>query len=80
MNEARKSSDPAKPAGMSGPDVLEIRIGPDGRVYFTGLPPEFLEIAAELCPDDPELAKRMEILKKARRLRSRESDKEKRGG
>ena len=51
---------------MSGMADTEIRIGPDGRIYFSGLPEEMLEIAASLCPEEPGIMRRLELLQQIR--------------
>jgi len=49
---------------MEQPEEINIRIAADGRVYFDGLSREMLEIAADLCPGDPALAKRLQAVKR----------------
>ena len=48
---------------------IEIRIRPDGRVLFSGLPEELLEMAAAMDPHDASLARRVELLAEVRRGR-----------
>jgi aminoglycoside phosphotransferase len=59
---------------MPGAGEVEICIRPDGRIYFAVLTEELLEIAAALCPDDQDLARRLALARKLRSDRSDESD------
>ena len=45
---------------------FEIRIRRDGRLYMTGLPAELLELAAELNPNDEQIARRLRLLRQVR--------------
>lgn len=51
--------------GEAEPDALEgfeMTIGPDGTVTFIDFPPEMLEIAQALNPDDPLVCERAALL------------------
>ena len=39
---------------------ITIRIGTDGVMYFNDLTAELLPVALKLCPNDPELRRRVE--------------------
>ena len=54
---------------MRGPGDIQIRISPDGRVYMDGLSEELLEVVAEVCPNDPSFARRLEVLRRTRARR-----------
>ncbi|MGM0574491.1 MAG: hypothetical protein ACQEXJ_01985 [Myxococcota bacterium] len=44
-------------------DSLEFVINPDGSVTFIDFPPELLDVAHALNPDDPIVCERLELLK-----------------
>ncbi len=47
---------------MSAVDrIATITLGIDGRVYFHDLPPEFLEVAAEISPTASAVAERLRL-------------------
>jgi hypothetical protein len=41
---------------------VQIRIRPDGRIYFEGLTAEALEVAAALGPGEPSVQRRLALL------------------
>ena len=46
---------------QTSPPVVSITLGVDGRIYCHDLPPELLDVLAELCAADPELRVRQQI-------------------
>lgn len=44
---------------------IEIRIRPDGYVTFSALPEALLEVAAAINPNDPNILRRLEILRRS---------------
>ena len=48
---------------MREPDTIHIMLRPDGTVHFGALTPELLELAAALNPLDPEIARRLAVLR-----------------
>jgi hypothetical protein len=69
--EEPKWSRPAE--RISEEELVEIRIRPDGTILFHGTSEEFLEIAAQVCPNDPWLKNRVRVMEAVRRS-TRESD------
>ncbi|MEC9073129.1 MAG: hypothetical protein VX938_12135 [Myxococcota bacterium] len=51
--------------GEKLPEGFELLIGEDGTVTFIDFPPEMLEIAQALNPDDPLVCERAALLKGA---------------
>lgn len=49
-----------------GEKTIEIRIREDGKVFFSELPEEMLELALGLNPEDLRWKKRFDILRQAR--------------
>ncbi len=45
--------------------TIQVRVGPDGRVYIEGLSGDMLRIAAALNPRDASLAKRAKLLEQS---------------
>lgn len=45
---------------------IEIRIRRDGCIQFSALSAELLEVAAAICPNDPEIKRRLEIMRRAK--------------
>jgi len=45
---------------------IEIQIRPDGYITFSALTAELLELAAAICPNDPDIQRRVAILRQAR--------------
>lgn len=60
---------PARNRGpvSTGPLETRISISPEGKVTFHDLPREFVELAGELDPEDPELTQRVQIESRTRR-------------
>ena len=56
-SEARDRDEP-----MEGLEGFEIVIGPDGSVTFLDLPPEMLDVASALDPDDPLVCERAALV------------------
>ncbi len=50
-------------------NTIEIRIRPDGQVYFHGTSEDLFEIAVALCPDDPWVVSRAGALSAMRQCR-----------
>ena len=48
-------------------ESFEIRIRSDGQIQLHGISEELLEIAAELCPNDSWLMKRLDVIKQKNR-------------
>lgn len=57
------SEDSEVPSGIEG---LEFVIEADGSVTFIDFPPELLEVALALNPDDPLVCERAALLEEAR--------------
>ena len=61
-----EKEEPAELSAATGLEGFELLIGEDGTVTFIDFPPEMLEIARALNPDDPLVCERTELLEKAR--------------
>ena len=57
------SDAPETPAGLEG---FEFVIEADGSVTFIDFPPELLDVALALNPDDPLVCERVALLEEAR--------------
>ncbi len=49
--------------------TVTIRIGPDGSLYLSDVTMDMLPVVAALCPDDPELRRRLDAARAFRRGR-----------
>lgn len=63
---AKEDETPGLDAALEALDAsalegFEFHINPDGTVTFVDFPPELLEIAYALNPDDPLVCERMEL-------------------
>ena len=62
MSDEEETGDAQEPSDLEG---FELLIGEDGTVTFIDFPPEMLEIARALNPDDPLVCERTELLSDA---------------
>ena len=58
-------SDEVPPSDAGSLEGFELLIGEDGTVTFVDFPPEMLEIARALNPDDPLVCERTALLEAA---------------
>ena len=54
-------------AGLEGLDGFEFVINPDGSVTFIDFPPELLDVAYALNPDDPLVCERRALMGQSQR-------------
>ncbi len=69
MAELEKNRNGLSGIAMDPSTTIEIRIRPDGQVYFHGTSEELFEIAVALCPNDPWVVSRADALSTMRQYR-----------